>query len=375
MHALVRYSEIGTKSNYVKNKMEKVLRQRIVDRLEHEGIDYDKVNILEGRILVQETSEEAAEAISTVPGVASVSPARKTEADIESIKEVVRDLQIGETFGIEPNRAGEHSFSSQDIAREIGSFVEKEHGSSVDLDNPETWLGIDIRYNDVYVFTERYEGTKGYPVGTEDTLAALISGGIDSPVAAYEVMKRGCDVIPIYFYNKPIAAEDHLMRFRASAKKLKKFHPAKKWEAYIVDMEEVNQELLEIERGRMVLHRKIMFQVAEKIAEKEGLKGLVTGESIGQKSSQTPSNLEFTSASTEKPIHRPLLSWNKSRITEEAREIDTFEEASIDSACSTMAPENPATSMKRGELEKLEEEVRIDELVEKAFENAEKTEL
>jgi len=375
MYILVRYSEIGTKSNYVKNKMEKVLRQRVVDRLEYEEVDHGTVSVLDGRILVEDTEREAAEVLSTLPGVASTSPARKTEADIESIKEVVKELKVDETFGVDPNRAGDHSFSSQDVAREVGAFVEKEHGSKVDLDDPDTWIGIDVRYSDAYVFTETFEGPRGYPVGTEDTMAALVSGGIDSPVASYEVMKRGCDVLPIYFYNKPVAAEDHLLRFRASVKKLKKFHPSKKWRGYIVDMEEVNRELMEIERGRMVLHREIMFRVAEKIAEKEGLKGLVTGESIGQKSSQTPSNLEFTSSSIDKPVHRPLLSWNKSDITEEAREIGTFEEASIDSACSTISPERPATSMGRKKLEKLQEEVGVDELVEKAFENAEKTEL
>jgi len=118
-----------------------------------------------------------------------------------------------------------------------------------------------------------------------------------------------------------------------------------------------------------------MFKVSEKIAQKEGLSGLVTGESIGQKSSQTPSNLELTSSSIEKPLFRPLVSSEKSSIVKRARQIDTFEEASIDSACSTMAPDKPATSIGSDELARIEQSIKIDELVEKAFESAEKLEL
>ena len=213
------------------------------------------------------------------------------------------------------------------------------------------------------------------PVGVSDSLAALVSGGIDSPVAAHEVMTRGSNITPIYFYNKPIAAEDHLLRLESVLKSLERFHPSKKWEYFVVDMEEVNNELMEIGRGRMLLHRKIMFEVSEKIAEKEGLSGLVTGEAIGQKSSQTPENLEFTSSSVDKPILRPLITSKKSSITERARSIGTFEDASINSACSTMAPDNPATSMSDNDLRKLEEKVDIEELVQKAIDSAEKRKL
>jgi thiamine biosynthesis protein ThiI len=183
------------------------------------------------------------------------------------------------------------------------------------------------------------------------------------------MMTRGADILPIYFYNKPIASEDRLMRFKASVRKLKKFHSSKKWKGLIIDMEKVNEELMEVERGRMLLHREIMFRVVEKIAEEKDLEGLLTGESFGQKSSQTSSNLEMTSSSFDKPVMRPLLTRDKNSISVEAREIGNFEEAEINSACRSICPDNLATILDRERLENLREALNVEELVEKAFES------
>jgi thiamine biosynthesis protein ThiI len=373
---LIRYGDIGTKSEPVRGNMVSTLRQRVQDRLEYEDLKFEKVMHERGRIIVfTENAKEAAEIVSELPGVSSSSPAKVSDPDLEGIKKASEIFEVGDTFGVAANRSGKHDFDSQDVQIELGSFTEDRTGAEVDLDNPETLLEVDLRDDEAYVFTERIEGPDGLPVGVSKSLGALISGGIDSPVAAYEMMTRGCDVTPIYFYNKPIAAEDHLIRFISVLKKLKRFHPSKKWEFYVVDMEEVNQELMKLGRGRMLVHRKIMFRVSEKIAEKEGLPGMVTGEAIGQKSSQTPSNLELTTSAVQKPVFRPLLSSDKSRIVEKAREIDTYEEASIDSACSTIAPDNPATSMSEEDLQNLEKIINIDELVEKAINSAEKRDL
>lgn len=189
-------------------------------------------------------------------------------------------------------------------------------------------------------------------------------------------MKRGADVKPIYFYNKPIAAVDHLARFEEVIEKLQAFHPGKKWYYFVVDMQKVNKKLLDqVGKGRMVLHRKVMFEVAEKIAEDEGLKGIATGESLGQKSSQTAQNLEMTTREIQKPLMRPLLSFNKNEISEMARRIGTFELAEINSACQSLSPENPATELKEDQLKELEEKIEIDDLIDKALENVEKKEL
>lgn len=375
-HLLVRYSSIGTKSHAVQLRMKRILRQRVEDRLEYEDIEYEKVSAIAGRVIAATSEpEKAAESVSELPGVASVSPAIKTGASIDEMKEASEEFEYGETFGVDANRAGDHDFSSQDIKRELGSHVEDFSGAGVELDNPDTWLEVDVRGDEAYVFSEKIKGPGGLPVGSQESFAALISGGIDSPVAAYQMIVRGSDLIPIYFYNKPIAAEDHLLRFQASLKNLERFNPAKKWYYYRIDMEEVNQELESVEKGRMVLHRIIMFRTAERIAEEEGLKGLVTGESLGQKSSQTSTNLEITSREIEIPIYRPLIGLNKNEIVDRAKHIKTFEDSTIDSACSTMAPESPSTALKPHQLEDLKGKVDLEEQVDKAYRSRKKVTL
>lgn len=374
-HLLVRYGDIGTKSAPVRGRMLKVLRQRIEDRLEYEEENHASVTNMNGRIIVKDVRPEAAHHLAELPGVTSVSPVKELDAEIESLRKSAKDVEIGESFGVDTNRSGEHEFSSMEVNREVGSAVEEASGASVDLDEPETWIKFDIRGDKAFMYTESFDGPSGIPAGSSGSLAALISGGIDSPVASYEAMVRGSDIVPIYFYNKPIAAGDHLIRFKSSASKLKRFHPSKNWEAYIVDMEEVNEELMDIGRGRMLLHRYIMFKIAEKICKEENLEGIVTGEALSQKSSQTSSNMRNTSSATDLPIHRPLLTRGKAEITEKAREIGTFENASIDSACRTMAPESPATRMSKSDFERLKRRVDVEELVEKAFHNASKEEL
>lgn len=371
---IVRYSEIGSKSGSVRAQMVKVLRQRVEDRMEYEDADYETVTQIPGRIIVEtDQAGELARSLAQLPGVASTSPAYETEPEIEAIKKEAEDIEIGDSFGIETNRSGRHNFDSRDVNRELGSHIEGLTGAEVDLDEPDTWVGVDVRKDRAYLFSEKIEGPGGLPVGSRDGVAALISGGIDSPVAAYRIMTRGTDIVPVYFYNRPVAAEDHLMRFRSIIDELQKFNPGKKWRYYVIDMEEVNRRLLdEIETGRMIVHRKIMLRVAERLAEKEGLRGLLTGESMGQKSSQTPKNLEVTTRAVDMPVHRPLLTRAKEDITEEARSIGTLEDSNIESACTSLSPENPATRIRDRKLEAIESAVDIDEMVELALESSEK---
>lgn len=370
---IVRYSEIGSKSGNVRSKMQQALRQRIHNRLEYEDFEFNKAKVVQGRIIVEDSEKGVAETVADIPGVASASPCLKADSNLEDIKKIAEKLEIGETFGIDTNRSGEHEFNSQDVNIELGSYIEDLTGSSVDLDNPDTWVGIDVRDETTYIFTETFDGVGGLPVGVESSLAALISGGIDSPVSAFEVMRRGSSIVPIYFYNKPLAAEDHLMRFEAAVKELKKYHPSKDWYYYRIDMEEVNNKLMnDIDRGRMILHRALMFRVAEKLAEEENLKGLVTGEAMGQKSSQTPANLKVTSSEVDIPVHRPLLTQDKKDIISSSKELGTFELAKIDSACRSISPSSPATDLKKRHFEVLKDEVEFSDLVDKAVSKAEK---
>jgi thiamine biosynthesis protein ThiI len=375
-HVLIRYGEIGTKSRGVRRRMLRLLNQRLRERLAFEDVQAS-VRPIHGRLVV-ETGTEAdgvAAALGELPGVVSTSPAIRTEPTTDAIKDATDHLDVGETFGVDANVAGERDFGSDDVNQDIGAYVEKRTGAAVNLDDPATWIEIDVRTEAAYVFTERYEGPGGFPVGSQDSLGALISGGIDSPVAAHAVMTRGADVIPIYFYNKPIAAGDHRLRFEESIDTLRRFHPGKKWYYYCIDMESVNEALMAVEGGRMILHRIIMFRVAERIAERKGLAGIVTGESLGQKSSQTAANLEATSRAIDCPLYRPLLTDPKESITQRAKVVGTFETATVASACRSLAPDSPAPEIEQESLASLQREVDIDTLVEQALEDTEKREI
>lgn len=362
---LVRYSEIHKKKGKTRSRLIQTLRQRIQDRLEYEGLDYEKVSESPGRMIVRDVNPEALDHISEVIGVKSASLCSTVEPNLETVKDYLEIDFLG-TFGVRVKSRLEN-ISGTEWERKLGSFIQEETGAEVDLDNPDKWFKIEVDEKEAFLSTEKdtLKGPGGLPVASQGEYVALISGGIDSPVSAYRVMKRGGDIFPLYFYNRPYALEDHLMRFEAVIKELKKFHPSKNWSYGVIDMKDINSELDELGKGRMVLHRRLMFRVAEKIREEKGLQGIVTGESLAQKSSQTPQNLFRTSHDL--PVIRPLLSEDKNDIREEAEEIGTFQYSKIDSACADMAPESPSTQLSSRRMAELEEKVGLDELVEKAF--------
>lgn len=373
---LVRYSEIGTKSDRVQRSMLDQLQNRISDRLAYEGIEPNRIRRIPGRIVIEvANTQEIASLVSEIPGVQTTSPTYETPASIPAIKNATNDFQIGESFGVKTNRVGDHSFSSTDVNNEIGAFIQTQTGAAVDLETPEQWIEIDIRDDSAFVFTDRNDGPGGFPVGSQDPVIALISGGIDSPVAAHAAMTRGSDIIPLYFYNKPFAAGDHVGRFEAVLRKLRRFHPGKDWYYYLVDMEPVNTELLEIGAGRMLLHRAVMFGVAAHIVQKSDLSGIVTGESIGQKSSQTMTNLHISSRSVREPIFRPLLTEQKEEIIERAKKLGTFEDAVVNSACKSLAPTPPATHLSQSRFDELAETVDLESLITTAIDQTTRTQL
>lgn len=373
---LVRYSEIGTKSDRVQRAMLDQLRTRISERLAFEDIHPSGIRIIPGRIVINTTkTTEAAQIVCELPGVRSTSPAIKTDATIPAITQATNQFQINESFGVKTNRVGDHSFSSTDINNKVGAHIQNTTGTEVDLDNPNHWIEIDIRDDTAFVFTHRCDGPGGLPVGSQAPLAALISGGIDSPVAAHAVMTRGSDITPIYFYNKPLAAGDHVGRFEAALRKLRRFNPAKNWYYYLVDMESVNTSLMKIESGRMLLHRAVMFGVAAHISREDDLSGIVTGESIGQKSSQTTANLQITTQTIQDPIYRPLLTWQKEEIIQRAEELGTFEDAVINSACKSLAPSSPATQLSQSRFEELVDTVDLTALINTAIDQTDRMSL
>jgi thiamine biosynthesis protein ThiI len=215
----------------------------------------------------------------------------------------------------------------------------------VDLDDPDMTFFVECRRDAAYVFLEKRAGPGGLPLGTQQPVVALVSGGIDSPVAAWKLMARGCPVVPVYVDLGDYGGPDHRARARATVETLASYAPGEAMAMHVVDAGAFVADL-EREMGdlRMLALRRFMLATAEAVAESEGAVGIVTGEAIGQKSSQTSANLAVTDTATSYPVHRPLVATDKADITNLARDIGTFEDATVDTGCNRVATELPETN-------------------------------
>ncbi|ELZ25002.1 thiamine biosynthesis protein [Halosimplex carlsbadense 2-9-1] len=364
---VVRHGEIGTKSEHVGAKMERRLRENLAAVLEDRGVDAE-IEQRRFRLRLHTDEPEAATAAAADTfGVVSASPAVRVEPTLDAIRQGLADAARagydGGSFAVSARRAGvesAHPFSSTDIEREGGSAVwgaAEETGvePEVDLDDPDTDLFVDCREDDALVFLEKRPGPGGLPLGTQDPVVALMSGGIDSPVAAWELMKRGAPVIPVYVDLGDYGGVDHRARAVSTTETLARYAPDRDMRLRIAPAGDAVAAIAEtVDVGRMLVLRRFMFRVAAAVADDHDAVGIVTGEAIGQKSSQTTANLAVTSAAVALPVHRPLLTVDKTDITARADEIGTFGESTIPAGCERLAPDYPETRGRLGAIEERE---------------------
>jgi len=288
-------------------------------------------------------------------GVVSASPVRVLPVDRAAVEAALVEAALatydGGSFAVRPRRSGDHvDYTSEDLGRSAGAaihdaLVEEGYEPSVDLDDPDHEFHAEVRETEAFVYADVCRGPGGLPLGSQEPVVALISGGIDSPVAAYEVMRRGCPVVPVYVDLGEYGGPDHEARAVETVRTLSAYAPNFDTRLRRVPAGEHVDALVEaMDRGRMLSLRRFMLRTAEEIARDRDADGIVTGEAIGQKSSQTARNLRLTSAATELPVHRPLLSVDKSEITERARAIGTFDDSTIPAGCNRVAPPNPETA-------------------------------
>ncbi|WP_306057874.1 tRNA sulfurtransferase [Natronococcus wangiae] len=380
---LVRHGDVNTKSNTVKRYMEGLLAENLEALLADRSIP-GEVERRWNRPLIH-TTEEAVEDATTAAadafGVVSASPCLTTSTEMERILEVLAETAHarydGGTFAVDARRADKTlPYGSEDLAREGGTAiweaVEDEFEPEVDLDEPDLTFGVEVREEAAFVYLEKRAGPGGLPLGAQEPVIALISGGIDSPVAAYEMMKRGSPVVPVYVDLGPFGGIDHEARAMETVRALSRYAPNFDMQVYEVPGGETLSVLVEtMEEGRMLSMRRFFYRAAEVLAERVDAHGIVTGEAVGQKSSQTLQNLGVTSRVTDLPIHRPLLTRDKHEIVDRAREIGTFTESTIDAGCNRVAPDRAETNAR---LERLLE-VEPNDLLERAEEAAANAEL
>jgi thiamine biosynthesis protein ThiI len=379
---LVRYGEIGIKSERTRSRYERILIENIKAMLEFHRISYAGIKREWGRIFIYteaNNAREIAQAASRVFGVTSSSPTAVIQPKLESIARAASDIAAeflgeGGTFGIRARRAGMHSFSSRDIAIKTGDAILeklKPKNVKVDLNNPKLEIFIEARQNNAYIFTETFEGVGGLPLGTQEKMAALISGGIDSPVAAWLMMKRGCELIAIYFNNSPYTNETTRQRAFACIAKLKEWSPKRELKTYEVPHGVNLAEFkAKAEKLTCVLCKRMMYRIAREIALKEGALGIVTGSSLGQVASQTASNLYVESYGIDFPVYHPLIGFDKMQVAEVARKIGTFELSIQKAASCSAVPSYPATHAKLEDVLKVERQVDIASLVKASLEKA-----
>lgn len=346
---IVRYGEIGIKSPKVRGKFERKLIENIKT-----VIDGD-VKLKQGRIFIYpQDLGEAVEYLQRIPGIVSYSPASVTKTDHDSIKELI-ELYINElvdkgvfssedSFAIRCRRVGEHDFTSQEMAAYCGSVVYGITKSKVDLSNPDFELFVEVRGDKTYIFNQKIQGLGGLPLGTQGKVISLISSGIDSPVATFLMMKRGCSVTLLNFNTYPYSSgsNDKILKIY---QKLKEYSAGAKLTLYQVDYGDYLHKCIDEAPDRMtcVLCKSGMYQIAERLAKDENALAIVDGSSLGQVASQTLPNILATRYSTLMPVLSPLIGLDKVEIENIAKKIGTYDISILpDSGCSAV-PRHPET--------------------------------
>lgn len=370
MQFVVHYAEIGLKGRN-RPRFEAALRANLVRALA--PLEPVRVKNLYGRILVELPEDAdrglAEERIAGVFGVAYFSEASVCEPSVSAIEKAVLELvdnRSFSTFGIRARRADKsHPFTSGQLARELGDAVRERSGASVDLGDPELWIELHVLTREAILLHERKPGPGGLPVGSAGRALSLISGGIDSPVASHEMQKRGLELGFVHFHSAPFTSVASQHKVRDLVARLARSQGPSS--LFLVPFAEIQQTLVrEAPAGpRIVLYRRFMLRVAEGLAAELGALALVTGESLGQVSSQTLGNLDTINRAASLPVLRPLIAADKGQIVDRAREIGTFE-ISIEpdeDCCSFLIPRHPATWTRPHAIERIESGLDVETMV------------
>ena len=370
MTVLVRYHEIA-----LKGKNRPFFIQRLAGNLRRATADLGQVHVrvLAGRLAVDFPSgvdwETARARVGSVLGVANFSRSRQVAADMEALKAEAVAALAGhrfESFRVTTKRS-DKAFpkNSGEIDRELGGAVKAATGARVDLENPELTLFVEVLRDRIFYSFEKTPGPGGFPVGSSGRVAALLSGGIDSPVAAYRMMKRGCTVVLVHFHAFPLLDRTTIDKTRELARVLTRFQYRSR--LLLVPFGSVQQAIVASCPAplRVVLYRRFMVRIGEALAARHGAKALVTGESLGQVASQTLDNVAVIDEAARGPILRPLIGMDKEEITYQARRIGTFDVSTLpdQDCCQLFVPRSPATAAKLAEARSAETAVDARALV------------
>lgn len=379
---IAKYGEIG-----VKGKNRYIFENKLIRNIRNMLKSIGKFNVYKeyGRIYIDvddSNYEEVMNEVRKVFGVVGVCPAMKREKDYQVLKDTAL-LMLEEkvkngakTFKIQSKR-GDKSFpmTSQEMSIDIGGYVLTTLNNpdvSVDVRNPEVKITCEYRNEHTLVYADSVEGYGGLPIGTNGKAMTLLSGGIDSPVASWLVAKRGVDIEAVHFHSYPFTNERSQEKVRELAKILSKYcGPIKLHMVNTLDIQKAIAENCN-EEETTILSRRFMMRIAEKIGQSRYCDAIITGESIGQVASQTMQGLVCTNASVSMPVFRPLIAMDKIDIIKIAEEIGTYETSIIAEAdcCSLFSPKRPVTKPRLEKIEKSEEKLDVEALIDSAIEKS-----
>lgn len=382
-YIICHYAEIGIKGKNRKY-FERKLKENVKNTIRTIGTGLlEKSKLVQGRLLLTLTVEgqdhlsEILANLGQVFGIAYYAPAYRVAPELEIIQsaalELLQRVQF-QTFRI-TTRKTDRGFpvSSHRTNELVGAYIVEQLGSKVKLKDSDANCRIDLFYQAAFLYTERLEGPGGLPVGVSGKVALMLSGGIDSPVAGYFALKRGVTLMAIHFHSMPYTTETALDKVRELVKKLNIYQPRIK--VILVALTPIQQEILTKtdERYRVILYRRFMFRIAERLAGREGAHALVTGESLGQVASQTVENMAVIEETIKMPVLRPLIGMDKKEIIAVAEKIDTYSisiQPHID-CCTLFVPKHPATKAKSAAVARCETNLDVENLVCEAVKTAE----
>ncbi len=370
---IVHYQEIALKGKnrpWFLGRLVRNLRKAVAD------LDVTAVNSLMGRIeVVLGPGADPAvvgERIGRTFGIANYSYAGRATQDLAQIADaILQDLgdRTCRSFRVSVRRADKRfPMLSPQIEREIGGRIKSAKEWRVNLDEPELVIHVELLTNDSFYFFGKERGAGGLPTGTAGRVACLLSGGIDSPVAAWRMMKRGCSATFIHFHSYPILSRASIDKARQLVELLTHYQLHSR--LYLVAFGDLQQQvLLSVPAPmRVVIYRRLMLRIAERIARNRDAQALVTGDVVGQVASQTLENLSVIGQAATLPIFRPLIGMDKEEITAEAQRLGTYPVSIIpdQDCCTLFTPRNPLTRSRLRDVEAAEQVLRVDDLLDRA---------
>ncbi len=381
---IIHYDEIA-----IKGKNRPNFERQLVDNIR------EKINIakLEGEVQKKygrldivipdiKQKEDWTKLLQTTFGIANFSFASLVEQNLEAIQEQCLEeisKQDFETFRITSQRSNKNfTSSSMEISKEVGAYILEKlnkprknessthpRGIKVDLFNPDLTCFVNIVDNFALIYSEKIQGPGGLPVGINGKAVILLSGGIDSPVAAWYAMKRGLKVHFIHFHSAPYTSQSSIDKVEELAEILQTYSPNSKLTSIAFGDIQKKLKLQIPEKYLIIFYRRYMMKFAERHAKKIGAKALITGEALGQVASQTLENMIVVDQSVAMIILRPLVGFDKKEIIDKAKEIGTFETSILphDDCCTLFMPKSPETRAKLADVLKIEEKLDLEELL------------